>query len=537
MIPVLLIAVLLFAAAVSYGIVSRRADRFESPVPLALFRITYGAILFLEVAQMYYYEHLITDPVPWLGGRETHLIYPLWLAVIACLTLGLFTRAMTVANYVIGFVTISGFHDFEYHVDYIITGLNLLLLVTPVSQRLSLDSLRATHAAARAGISLEPPQVSALYRTLFVFVGLGLVYFDSTFWKLASPMWTAGLGVWLPASLPHITWLDMSPFLDREWLAKGLGYLTLIFEMSFIVLMWFRALAVPLTIVGVGLHLGIAAAFPIPWFGLTCAALYLLVLPPSVYTRLGGWRRGRVPTLTLRAAAGNDRVPGSRERAAATSQDEVAGGIVRSSMPGPAKIALGILIGALIVGQAAAIVQSPIGRAAARRLGGPELMVRLATLGRQATRSVWQPFMGVTAHPVFMDFHFQGYNHIVTIVETETGGEDVWLPMFRPSGHAHWMSSGRIWVHWNWRCVASRIQESRLSKCVRLFTEFWLRQQGRGDPIADSTFRILVKRTDVPTAWKAGFLRRQKAREWLDGGVAQWRDGKFEASLRPLETL
>jgi hypothetical protein len=72
---------------------------------------------------------------------------------------------------------------------------------------------------------------------------------------------------------------------------------------------------------------------------------------------------------------------------------------------------------------------------------------------------------------------------------------------------------------------------------VRRETAFWLGRQGRGNPIADSTFRILVKRIEVPTGWEAGFLRRQKANPWIDGGVARWRDGQFEASLQPIETF
>jgi hypothetical protein len=57
--------------------------------------------------------------------------------------------------------------------------------------------------------------------------------------------------------------------------------------------MWYRPLRPWLVVIGVGLHLGILIAFPIPFFGLTMLSLYVLVAPPEWFVRIEHWLRRR----------------------------------------------------------------------------------------------------------------------------------------------------------------------------------------------------------------------------------------------------
>src|SRR5690606_37108564 len=66
---------------------------------------------------------------------------------------------------------------------------------------------------------------------------------------------------------------------------KGLGYLTLLFEMSFLFLFWIKKMRIPLAIIGVGLHIGILIFFPIPFFAFGFVALYILMVPTKVWKR------------------------------------------------------------------------------------------------------------------------------------------------------------------------------------------------------------------------------------------------------------
>jgi len=210
-----------------------------SGIGLGLFRIAYSSVLLLEVIHLFSFRQLIFDPIPYIERSPIDLtpILCVWMGVVVCLVLGLWTRVAAILNYVFTLMTFSVFTAFEYHHDYILIAVNCLFLFAPISQCLSIDSIRKK----------EPPKgVSVMVYQVFVFLVLALVYFDSIFYKLTSPMWMAGLGLWQPAAAPHAILLDSSWLLDQELLVKFLGYFTIAFEGLFIFLMWFKRMRLPL---------------------------------------------------------------------------------------------------------------------------------------------------------------------------------------------------------------------------------------------------------------------------------------------------
>src|SRR6478736_7745025 len=88
-----------------------------------------------------------------------------------------------------------------------------------------------------------------------------------------------GIGMWLPASMAFMTYSSWPVLLNAKWLMLSLGYLTFAFEAFFAFLFFRKSWRIPLVLIGIGLHLGIAIIFPIPWFGLGVVAIYLLLVP------------------------------------------------------------------------------------------------------------------------------------------------------------------------------------------------------------------------------------------------------------------
>jgi hypothetical protein len=66
-----------------------------------------------------------------------------------------------------------------------------------------------------------------------------------------------------------------------------LSDLTVVFEATFIGLMWLRRARPILCLIGVGMHLSILLAFPIPFFALSLGAMYLLLAPASWFEAAG----------------------------------------------------------------------------------------------------------------------------------------------------------------------------------------------------------------------------------------------------------
>jgi len=489
---------------------ARYAHERVSAVPLAVFRIAYGSVLFLEVCQLYRFRHLVFDPVPYVVTSELGIgaLLGAWLVAIACLIVGLYTRVAAVASYAMTVATFGSFSRFEYHLDYVLTGVNLLLVFVPVSRALSLDRLLESRPA---GGPTQPPEVARLYPELLVLVGIGLVYFDSVFYKLASPMWTSGLGVWLPASLPQVTWLDLSFVLDQKWLVLGIGYLTLVFESVFLALVWFDRLRPALLVVGLGLHLGIAVAFPIPWF-----ALYVLLVPPAWFAAAERW---------LRAWGGGRAAAVRGEVRAPEAAGPVLGPAARAGLAG--------LLVWILASQGLATLQAPLAGRLAATLGLEGARRKAASLAREYTSAVARPLAGLTRHGVFMDGHFRGYDQMISLAHVDGSGGETWLPIYGADGLATAANSGRTWVFWNWRVVGTRPDPERLADGIRRLTAFWAHR--RGLDLRDLRFEIRARATEAPLAWERGLLDRQRERPWRRVGLAGWRDGVFWSEIGPLE--
>ncbi len=256
---------------------------------LAVFRILYAVVLFCEISQLYKFRHIIYDKNPFsnTGEIDVTFIFFIWFLILGLIMIGLFTRISLILNYLFGVIIFSSANYYEYHIFYIYVTVNFLLLFIPVSRVFSIDSLIKKIKYSEIGHEYKTDRmILEINYLILVFAGIALVYFDSIFLKLSSPMWLDGLGMWLPSSLPMAVWNDTSVILNQEFLIKFLGYFVIVFECVFIFLFWIKRLRVPLMIIGILFHIGILFIYPIPWFALTVIALYLLMLPEKYWKKI-----------------------------------------------------------------------------------------------------------------------------------------------------------------------------------------------------------------------------------------------------------
>ena len=74
------------------------------------------------------------------------------------------------------------------------------LIIIPIGNSLSIDDLFLKLKHSNIGYQYKPDKKVYMANYLIpVFIGIGLVYFDSILFKYTSPMWLKGLGMWLPA--------------------------------------------------------------------------------------------------------------------------------------------------------------------------------------------------------------------------------------------------------------------------------------------------------------------------------------------------
>lgn len=606
----------------------RILDHKQDAVGLSVFRMLYAVILFCELTHAFLFRNIIFDRIPFAVRSEIDfgLLYTFYSIVLLLLFSGLFTRVATILNYVLGVVIFSSALNFEYHVFYTYVGVNFCMMFMPVSRVLSLDSLLDKIKYTQIGSSYKSDRkVLEINYLIPVYVGVALVYFDSIFLKLDSAMWRDGLGVWLPSSLPMVTWHDTSFFLNQEALVIFLGYFVLVFEAVFIFLLWFKKLRPALAFIGVLFHLGILVSYPIPWFALTYMIIYLLLLPPTFWLAIGAKFQCKIPVYTFYYDA---ECPLCLKVVVAIKHLDVFKRVQCQTVQGHAlhDVALqgiseeNLLInihgvtqkGRVFVGFQAYVqlfkamghsylvgltlslpVFSHIGKSIYSKIAGSRLTVRctaencslphyaepvsetedvlvkgwnqlaitkafwkytlLALLVLQllvivtsavpantpgtlnkvvgASRGVLKKYWGLARHGVFLDRHFQGFNHIFKVTYIHQGRE-LTLPLLDDSGMPSDYVSGSIWRNISFDIITPRPYASAIENGMRPYMDYYLRD--KGFDLSNGQFVFYVKTIDIPTQWEPDFLHRQMAKPWVIAGQVTLRNGSYHYQWTPV---
>ncbi len=283
-----------------------RLNQKVSATGLGLFRIGFALVALQEILFLFYFRHLIFDPVPYLDRASPvlHVFLLVWMGLVGCLALGYHTRRVAVANYlfwVIFVVFTPMWQDFDGGFDQLMTASSFLLIFLPSERALSLDNLRWAWRYSVPGQRYRPVQeVPILAYTLPLALTLGLLYLDSGLHKLSSEFWRNGMGAWLPATMPYyVSPLDMSPLLNVRWLEQAIGYSIIVFQLVFLFLFWFRAFRVPLLVLGAGFHIGIILSLNVYPFGFAMLVHYLLLVPFAWWRGFSRWLRVNKPVLTV----------------------------------------------------------------------------------------------------------------------------------------------------------------------------------------------------------------------------------------------
>lgn len=245
-----------------------------SAIPLAICRILFGLCLVFDIWALIDYAPMWFDGVPYVepAPRWVELLLFIWLSVAIGLTVGAFSRVCASLNYLANVIFIGFFAmpaSCEFHPDALFLSTSFVLPFLPISRVWSLDAWRNPPTTRSIGPGSE----------IFFALLVSSIYLDSALWKLSSTMWMNGLGYWTPATQPWPEQLSFAWSLENEWVAKTAGYGTLIFELSFAVLVWFRPLRWLLLLIGLLLHVGIGVVFPLPIFGLIMVALLAALVP------------------------------------------------------------------------------------------------------------------------------------------------------------------------------------------------------------------------------------------------------------------
>ncbi|MCM5527640.1 HTTM domain-containing protein [Parasegetibacter sp. NRK P23] len=617
-----------------FSFIRRLINKKTGGEGLGVFRIVYSMVFLCEVAQLFNFRHLIFDKVPFIepSDMDTTPAMICWMIAIVFLMFGCFTRQAALLNYLFSIVFIATLKTYEYHMFYLYMGINALLIFVNTSSCYSIDVLR-TRLKTSWSPAFPPnnSRVSVLNYHALVLIGIAFVYFDSVFFKFDSSLWRNGLGLWLPASVPQVAFLDYQWLLDQKAVVIFLGYLTLFFEVVFLFLFGFRKFWPYLFVIGICLHLGILLVFPIPWFALGVIAFYLLLIPASFWRRLFARLKADTPKFSLTFKEQNTFLRkcaitlsffdvfdvfklNVAQNGASQEVDDGDGGksnpvFILSTvsnghtlsgfkafrkaclfvpglflpglllfLPGVAHVAGSIfcklgqssnppagsnfsrkevvpadqiavadvaiwktyLVGSaflvLTMLQVISTYRSPLITRVVKSAG-----IENTFVGKLLKNISWESqkfsktYFGITGHSVFLDSHFEGYNHIIALEFIGENGERKWLPIIEKDGRPGCLLSGPTWAKWSFRINGPSVNEDNLLSGFRDFTAYWLIKNDM--PVDGAKFIVWVKKIRTPQSWEKGFLKSQRNQQWIEAGTGFWEKQKFILKVKDVESI
>ena len=271
----------------------------SDPATLALIRMLTGAMLF--------YTHLVwtidlegffgahgwlskdfvyryhDSPFAWSHLYWIDSPFLLWashlatLVVFVALMVGFFSRWAAVLAFLL---TVSYAHRAAgslFGLDQINGFLALYLMLGPCGDAFSVDQwLRK-----RKLTGTSPPSVSANLAVRLMQLHLCLVYMFAGLGKLLGDSWWEGTALWGAFANYEYQTIDMTWLAAWPGLVNLMTHVTLIWEVSYVALVWPRLTRPIVLMLSVPLHLGIALCMGMTTFGLIMMIANLAFIPPA----------------------------------------------------------------------------------------------------------------------------------------------------------------------------------------------------------------------------------------------------------------
>ena len=216
-------------------------------------------------------------------------VHVLALIVLAMFAAGLFTRITSVLAFIITISFINRLPFALFGLDQLNGLLAFYLMIGPSGAAYSLDNV----FARRGWLNFLPqwlrgtsgtiaPSVTANLSIRLIQIHMCIIYLFAGTGKLQGATWWDGTAMWLSFANYEYQSLDMTWLANYPYLLDFLTHLTIVWECSYIALVWPR-LTRPLVIaLAIPLHLGIAFCMGMITFGLIMLIGNLAFVSPAL---------------------------------------------------------------------------------------------------------------------------------------------------------------------------------------------------------------------------------------------------------------
>ena len=234
----------------------------------------------------------------WIGRMDSAAL--LWtihivaLVVFFLLTVGYFSRTMSVLAYLMAVSYASRATGATFGLDKINCMLAMYLMIGPCGAEYSVDRRLANRRFAANSVPPRP-SVGANVAVRMIQIHMCIVYLFSALGKLQGETWWDGTAVWMSVANLEYQSLDLTWLASWPKLVALLTHATVAFELFYCVLIWRPRWRPILLSVAISVHGGIAIALGMKTFGLVMLIGNMAFLSPRlVRAMIDPVWRGRV---------------------------------------------------------------------------------------------------------------------------------------------------------------------------------------------------------------------------------------------------
>jgi predicted DCC family thiol-disulfide oxidoreductase YuxK len=190
-----------------------------------------------------------------------------------------------------------------YGVDQILGSLLFILCLAPIGRAMSLDRVRAVHAAKSGDLEARLPVYASAWTGACIRlmqIQMAVLFFYSGVNKLRGDEWWGGDAIWI--LFAHVDYYNrglLDLFASHYWLVNVATYLTVLIEIAFPFLIWQRRTRPYLLGAAIFLHLQFAVFLGLPYFSAVMIMGHMSFVRPEWLTHLGAWWKRRIGNMEM----------------------------------------------------------------------------------------------------------------------------------------------------------------------------------------------------------------------------------------------
>jgi hypothetical protein len=228
-----------------------------------------------ENQYVYSFWYLVPDGWIWAA-------YALSMVIFALFTVGLFTRVTSILSFVAAVSYANRVPPALFGLDQINIMLNLYLAIGPSGAAFSVDRwLARRRSAGPADPATASAQANLAIR--LIQVHMCVIYFFAGISKLQGTSWWDGEAMWRAFANLEYQSLDMTWLAGHPWVVNAMSHLSVLWEISFCVLIWQKRFKPFVLALAVVLHAGIGACLGMWTFGLIMLVGCASFLPTDLF--------------------------------------------------------------------------------------------------------------------------------------------------------------------------------------------------------------------------------------------------------------